>query len=175
MQTGIIRKIAILMAVAIVGVAIGTQVNETIHGNTQAEARESSFATVQSTWRVVELLRTDLQRAGYYETSSAPVAGLNVKMSHPSPLKVKVANDVMVFHSPNGQETIVYRFVNGQLFRSDGQRAKIVLNGIADFGFRQALDGEMINVNFSVGVAPEYDVPSSVLCFTGRFRRAEES
>jgi hypothetical protein len=70
---------------------------------------------------------------------------------------------------------IVYRFVNGQLFRSDGQKPKIVLDRIADVGFRRALDGQLINVTITVGVSPEFDVSSSTLCFTGRFRRAEAS
>jgi len=168
------RTFAIMVGVGIVGVVAGTQLNEIVRTASQAKAHESSYAAVQSTWRVVEMLRTDLQRAGYYETASA-TKGLNVKMRHDSPLTVKVANDVMVFHSPDGQEIIIYRFVNGQLFRSDGRKSKIVLDRIADFGFRRALDGQMINVTFSVGVAPEFDVSSSALCFTGRFRRADES
>ncbi len=174
MKSGSVRTFAIITGVAIISLLAGTQLNEVVRTGSQAEARESSFAAVQATWRVVELLRTDLQRAGYYETAGT-VPGLNVKMSHSSPLNVKVASDVLVFHSADGKEVIVYRFVNGQLFRSDGKKSKIVLDRIADFGFRRALDGEMINVNFSVGVAPEYDVSSSVLCFTGRFRKAEES
>jgi hypothetical protein len=129
---------------------------------------------VQATWTVVEMLRADLQRAGYYE-NAAPAPGLNVKISHPRPLSVKVASDVMVFHSPDGSEVIAYRFVNGQLTRSTGKRERIALDRIADCGFRRALDGEVINVTIAVGVAPQYDVASSMLCFTGRFRRAEQS
>jgi len=174
MRSGSFRTFAIITGIAIISLVAGTQLNEVVRTVSQAEARESSFAAVQGTWRVVELLRTDLQRAGYYETTGTG-PGLNVKMSHSFPLNVKVANDVLVFHSADGQEVIVYRFVNGQLFRSDGKKSKIVLDRIADFGFRRALDGEMINVNFSVGVSPEYHVSSSVLCFSGRFRRAEES
>src|SRR5258706_11807373 len=171
MQAGFIRTFAMMTGVAIVSLVAGTQLNEIVRTSSEAKARESSFATVQATWRVIELLRTDLQRAGYYETAST-VPGLNVKISHPSPLTVKVANDVLVFHSPNGREVIVYRCVNGQLIPSAGEKSKIVLDRIADFGFRRALDGEVINVTITVGVSPEFDVSSSTLCFTGRFRRA---
>ena len=174
MKAGFFKTFVIMIGVSIVSLIAGTQLNQAVYGSAQAKARESSFAAVQAAWGVVDLLRTDLQRAGYYENSSSK-PGLHVKMTHPSPLKVKVASDVLVFQSADGQETIVYRFVNGQLFRSSGQNPKIVLDRIADFGFRQVLDGQVINVTFSVGVSPEYEVSSSVLHFTGRFRRAEES
>lgn len=162
-----------MAGVAIVSLVAGTQLNEVVRTGSQAKARESSFAAVQGTWRVIELLRTDLQRAGYYENSSSK-PGLQVKMTHPSPLKVKVASDVLVFQSPDEQEMIVYRFVNGQLLRTAGRDPKIVLDKITDLGFQQALDGKVLNVTFTIGVAPEYDVASSVLCFTGRFRRADQ-
>ena len=174
MQAGIIRTFAIMTGVAIISLIAGTQLNEVIRTGAQAKARESSFAAVQAAWGVVDLLRTDLQRAGYYENSTSK-PGLHVKMTHSSPLKVKVASDVLVFQTVDGREIIVYRFVNGQLFRTSGQNPKTVLDRIADFGFQQALDGQVINVSFSVGVSPEYEVSSSVLHFTGRFRRADVS
>jgi hypothetical protein len=163
-------RMVLILAAAVMGVLAGSGLAER-NVSAQSVAQEQNQAAVQSSWGALELFRSDLERAGFYQVKY-PEWGTTVQLKAAAPLRVtRAQKDYLELRSPDGRETISYHFTDGRLVRTaSGKGAQVLLQKVTYFNMQQVLDGAVVNVAFSVGV---FDAkrPASDVHFFGHFRR----
>ena len=124
----------------------------------QAASQEHQLAAIQSARGAMNLIKYDMERAGYAEVSPPSHASFRIQGS-----LIQVSNDALrltqttpqslLFHSPDGRDTVEYRCEGARLSRiATGRESEhvLLLANALNFQIRQEGDGNTVNVAFAI-------------------------
>jgi hypothetical protein len=141
----------------------------------QAASQERQLAAMQSARGAMNLIKYDMERAGYAEPLPMSRASFRVRSSAGSgdALQFKqAAPQSLRFGSPDGRDTVEYRCEGARLWRiATGKESEhvVLLENAVNFQIRQMDEGATLNVAFSIPVSGAAGAQASVL---GHFVRA---
>ena len=148
-----------LLVAILVGLLTGGAIIEKNMQVAQASSREQELAAVQAAHEAMDVIKNDMERAGYAETRPGSHDAA-VRVVHTDTLKItKAFATVLAFRSPEGFD-ITYELSNGKLTRSAGSESQVLLDNAKDFRVQATIEGETVNLAFWVPVAPAESAPA---------------
>ena len=139
----------------------------------EAASREQGLAAIQAARGAMDIVKTDMERAGYAETRPAS-NDVAVRVSHSDTLQLtKAFAQTLAFRTPEGSE-IVYEFDNGKLTRANSGERQVLLENARDFKVQPVNDGETVNLAFWVPVGQPSGSKTSQAPAYAHFVRASE-
>ncbi len=162
-----LSRLVLILAVATVGMIAGNELGQQQAQSAQASSMEQNMSAVQAALGVLDMLKSDMQRAGFAERNF-PEPDVTVALTRNAPLElVEAGRDCLVFRSPDAQENISYRIEGQRLVRTASGQTKVLLQKVGYFNIQRVLDGTAVNLAFSLESGVE-------LHFAERFQRARE-
>jgi hypothetical protein len=124
----------------------------------QAASQERQLAAIQSGRGAMNLIKYDMERAGYAEASPMSRASFRVHSSGGSNDALQLTQATphsLVFQSLDGRDTVEYRCEGKRLSRlATGKESEhvLLLENALNFQIRQTSDGNTLNVAFAIPV-----------------------
>jgi hypothetical protein len=171
---------SILRVLLAVAAALGALAGSlwTSHNLTQAHAaeREQSLAAYQSATGAMELLRADLERAGFVEIDPLKTHVAAV-VAHPDPMTITAVNltTALVLRCQDGNHAVIYTVDGGKLVRTETgaeARSAVLLRNVARAQFQEVKEHDAFNVSFSVRLDNGWGGPAAEAHLFSHFRRA---
>lgn len=149
-NNGRVRPLMFVVA-TLIGLLAGGAIVERNMQTAQAASREQGLAAIQAARGAMDIMKADMERAGYAETrpNSKTVA---VQVDHSDPLKIsKAFGQILAFKTPAGED-IVYGYDNGKLVRNSPGESQVLLENAQDFKVQASNEGDTINLAFWIPV-----------------------
>jgi Tfp pilus assembly protein PilW len=121
----------------------------------QAASQEHQLAALQAARGAMNLIKYDMERAGYAEASPMSHASFQVQRSNDSLQLVDATAQSLVFRSPDGLDTVEYRAEGARLSRiATGRESEhvLLLANALNFQIRPATAGSTLNVAFAIPI-----------------------
>jgi hypothetical protein len=121
----------------------------------QAASQEHQLAAMQAARGAMNLIKYDMERAGYAEASPMSHASFRVQGSSDSLQLVEATAQSLLFRSPDGRDTVEYRAEGARLSRiATGRESEnvLLLSNAMNFQIRPATAGSTLNVAFAIPV-----------------------
>jgi hypothetical protein len=124
----------------------------------EAATQERQLAAIQSARGAMNLIKYDMERAGYVETSPMSRASFQMHSGAGSEDVLQLTQAMpqsLSFRSPDGRATVEYRCEGTRLSRTAAGRDSehvLLLAKALNFQIRQSRDGDTVNVAFAIEV-----------------------
>ena len=140
------------------GILAGAAFTEKSKRYNASASREQMLAAIQTVRGAMDMIKSDMERAGYIETIPTDRI-VAMRLSSPDPMELLKATPASLeFRVPGQAETIKYEMQGTKLVRSVGNRSLVLLQNARDF--RVAATDGAVNVAFAIPVdqttAPVY-------------------
>jgi hypothetical protein len=121
----------------------------------QAASQEHQLAALQAARGAMNLIKYDMERAGYAEVSPLSHASFRVQGSQDALQLAEATPQSLLFRSPDGHDTVEYRVEGARLSRiATGRESEhvLLLANALNFQIRPATAGSTLNVAFAIPV-----------------------
>jgi type II secretory pathway component PulJ len=121
----------------------------------QAASQEHQLAAMQAARGAMNLIKYDMERAGYAEVSPMSHAAFRVQGSKDGMALKQATAESLLFSSSDGRDTVEYRLEGARLSRiATGKESEhvVLLANALNFQVRPATAGSTLNVAFTIPI-----------------------
>jgi hypothetical protein len=121
----------------------------------QAASQEHQLAAIQAARGAMNLIKYDMERAGYAEVSPMSHASFRIESSKDALQLAEATSQSLLFRSPDARDTVEYRIEGARLSRiATGRESEhvVLLQNALNFQVRPATAGSTLNVAFAIPV-----------------------
>lgn len=152
-------NVSLLLAVLVLGILAGHSLTRRSMNVDQASAREQELASLQAAQGAINMMKFDMERAGYAETVP-PSTAVAVRLEHDEdaqpPLMLATAfGQLLAFRSPDSGHRVSYETQGRQLVRVENHERLVLMEDARNFKVRTVAEGKVINVAFDVPVGTQ--------------------
>ena len=121
----------------------------------QAASQEHQLAAMQAARGAMNLIKYDMERAGYAEVSPMSHASIRIQGASDALHLTEATAQSLIFRSPDSRDTVEYRVEGSRLMRiatgRDNEHVLLLANAM-NFQIRPATAGSTLNVAFAIPV-----------------------
>jgi hypothetical protein len=147
-------NLVLLLIVLVCGILVGQGLTQRNMSAEQLSSREHELAAIQAARGAMDMIKSDLERAGYAETIP-PSTAVAVRVKHPASDELIVAPSTgqsLSFRSSDGRESVAYEMEGHRLVRIIAGERRVLLQDARDFKVRPVNDGQSLNIAFWIPV-----------------------